>query len=57
MTIKVEKVQPIKNHTIMTKYEIAAAIEKIKPLTCATIIYNAFTKKELIEWLEEIKKK
>lgn len=57
MTIKVEKVQPIKNQTIMTKYEIAAAIEEIKPQTCATIIYNAFTKKELIGWLEELKRK
>ena len=33
----------------MTKYEITAAIEKIKPLTCATIVYDAFTKKELME--------
>nr|DAM30267.1 MAG TPA: protein of unknown function (DUF3783) [Microviridae sp.] len=40
----------------MTKYEIAAAIEKIRPLTNATIIYNGFSKKELIEWLEELKK-
>lgn len=41
----------------MTKYEIAAAIEEIKPQTRATIIYNAFSKKELIEWLEELKRK
>lgn len=40
----------------MTKYEIAAAIESIKPRTCATIIYNAYSKKELIEWLEKLKK-
>lgn len=41
----------------MTKYEIATAIEEIKPQTRATIIYNAFSKKELTEWLEELKKK
>ena len=40
----------------MTKYKIAAAIEKIKPLTYATICYESFTKKELVEWLEEVKR-
>lgn len=57
LTIKVEEIQPIKNHTIMTKYEIAAAIEEIRPQTRATVIYNAFSKKELTEWLEELKRK
>ena len=40
----------------MTKYEIATAIEKINPLTYATIYYDAFTKKELMELLEKVKK-
>lgn len=41
----------INKKVAMTKYDIAWLIDKVAPLSCATVIYKHLTYKELVEML------